>query len=311
MVTNWKPWGLFVALWLVMLPAAVAAQNEFGSPPGVAGETKDRLSQDRMATLVSGPMRAVEREGLSAGKAAFERLLAVARTAHGPRSVEVADLLTSFGVSLYSFGLDSDDRGIREASLPYLEAAIPAYRAAFGAADPEVAVALNSYADAQVALHENDPPDSADAALEEAYRIRLGAFGPANPETLASLRYLARLRGDPARTRGDRAHIDAAAELYRQLITRSPNDPQMGYLSSPYARSALARMYARNGMPTEAREQLRLAVGEAASWPIEERCLLAVGETADVEHILSGEITGARATAVPDFDALDRCLSSQ
>lgn len=284
---GWKQFAACTAFWLAAVPAIVAGQDMLATPTGVAGETKNRLTQERMDELVAGPMSIVERRGLPAGRAAFERLLARTRAARGARSVEAADLLTSFGIGLYNLGLGTGDRRMQEESLPYLEAAIPAYRAAFGAAHPEVALALNSYADAQSELNAENPPQSADAALEEAYRIRLNAFGPSNAETLASLRYLARLRGLPSRTRGDRARIDAVAALYRRLIATSPNDPQMGYLSAPYARTALARMYAGNGMDAEAREQLRLAVEQTASWPAVERCLFTAAETSGVESALT------------------------
>jgi hypothetical protein len=299
------------AFFLAVLPARVAGQDGGAAPVGEASETKDRLSPERMAALVSVPMSIVETDGLPAGKAAFERLLAAARVAHGERSVEVADLLTAFGVGLYTFGQDSEDRRIGEASIAYLEAAIPAYRAAFGDAHPEVAVALNSYADVQSALHENDPPQSAETALEEAYRIRLGAFGPTNIETLASLRYLARARGLPSRTRGDPARIEAAAGLFRQLIARSSNDAQPRYLSAPYGRTALARMCARNGMAGEAREQLRLAAEQAARWDETERCAFVAGETAEIESILAGEAVGKRESILSRLDALAGCSAPE
>ena len=264
---GWKGLGAGIAFWLAVVPATVAGQDILAPPTGVAGETKNRLTEEQMDELVSAPMSIVERRGLPAGRVAFERQLARTRAARGARSAEAADLLMSFGIGLYGLGLRTGERRMQEASLPYLEAAIPAYRAAFGAANPEVALALNSYADAQAELHRENPPQSADAALEEAYRIRLDAFGPSNSETLASLRYLARLKGLPSRTGGNRARIDAVAALYRRLIATSSNDPEMGYLSAPYARTAMARMYARNGMAAEAREQLRLAVEQAESWP--------------------------------------------
>jgi hypothetical protein len=98
-----------------------------------------------------------------------------------------------------------------------------------------------------------------------------------------------RLKSLPSRTRGDRARIEAVAALYRQLIATSPNDPQMGYLSAPNARTAMARMYARNGMAAEAREQLRLAIEQAGSWPAFERCLFTAAETSEVESAIAGE----------------------
>jgi len=262
-----------------------------------------------MAELVAEPIAIVESKGLAEGRTAFERLLARATAEHGARSVEVADLIESFGVGLYILGLDSDE-GFKVASVSYLEAAIPAYRAAFGNAHPEVAVALNSYADVLLALHEDDPPSSAESAYEEAYRIRLDALGPTNIETLASLRYLARLRGLPSRTHGDRARIEAVADLYRRLIANSSDDQRMGDESASHARTAFARMYARNGMAAEAREQLRLGIEQARNWDEPGRCIFAATETADIEEILAGKAAGSGESLL-NLDALARCDDAQ
>ena len=300
--------GVLAAFGLVLAPAAVTGQDR--APPGQTGETKDRLSDDRMSELVEVPIAAVEERGLTAGKAAFDRLLNAARRAHGAGSVEVADLLTSFGVRLYLLGASSNDRVLREASFFYLETAIQAYRAAFGPAHPEVALALNTYANGQYSFYENDPPPSVDAALEEAYRIRLAAFGPTNPETLASLRYLARIKGHPTRTRGDPARIDAAADLFRRLVANSSNDQRLRDESAPYARTAFARMYARNHMAAEAREQLRLAAMQAAGWGELERCLFAGHETAEVEALIAGRAMDAPETVEAKLAAGDRCYDT-
>ncbi len=220
-----KMLGACAVFLLAVAPVMVAGQGGEAAPPK---QTRDRLPNDRMEDLVARPMAILERQGITAGKADFERLLAAARARHGARSVRVADLLESFGVRLYALGSAREDRHLMEASLLYLQAAIPAYRAAFGTAHPEVAVALNSYADVLQLLHEDDPPQSADDALEEAYRIRLAALGPSNIETLATLRYLATIRGLPSRTQGDRGRIEAAAALFRQLVAHSANDQRLG-----------------------------------------------------------------------------------
>jgi tetratricopeptide (TPR) repeat protein len=297
--------GACAAFLLAIVPVAVTGQGGDAAPAGEAAVTQDRISLDQLAELVSVPMSLVEKEGLPAAQAAFERLLAAARAGHGERSIEVADLFTAFGVGLYGFGQDSDDRRIKEEALRYLEAAIAAYRTAPGDTRLDLATALNSYADAQMGLDEDDPPESAETALDEAYRIRLAALGPDNVVTLASLRYLARARGHPSRTRGDRARIEAAAGLFRQLIAHSSNDARPEYVSTPYAYSAFARMYAQNRMPDEAREQLRLAIRQARSWTREERCIFATSETAAVENILAGETGGTQEVILPSLNALD------
>jgi tetratricopeptide (TPR) repeat protein len=286
--------GACAAIWLATLPGAIGGGSSIAAqaqPP----QTRDRLSQDRMRELVAGPISIVQSHGLEAGKAAFERLLARTRAARGARSVKVADLIEAFGVGLYSLSEGASDR-LRDAAIPYLEAAIAAYREAFGPNHAEVAVALHSYADAQLQLHPDDPPESADAAYEEAYRIRLAALGPSNIETRAALQNLARLRSLPSRTQGDRGRIEATAALYRQLIANSPEEVQPDRLSASNGRTDLAHLYARYGMAAEAREQLRLAVRQARSWSAEDRCRLIAVEVESVEDLLTGEAFGMRDT---------------
>jgi tetratricopeptide (TPR) repeat protein len=299
--------GVCAAFLLIVVPATVTGRGRHVDSAEPAPETKDRLSGDRMSRLVARPISTVERRGLAEGKAAFDRLLAQIRARHGHGSVQVADLLVAFGVRLYTLGQATDDRRLREEALPYLEAAIPAYRAAFGATHPEVAVALNTYADALRALHEDNPPESAETALAEAYRIRLAALGPNNPETLATLRYLAGVRGHPSRTRGDPARIEAAAALFRELIAHSPNDRRRD--SAPYVHTAFARMYAQNGMAAQARDQLRLAAERTRNWDAPDRCLFAALEISRVEDILADRTGGPREHLMRGSGGVAECLT--
>lgn len=156
--------------------------------------TKDRLSPERMEQLVARPMSILRASGLVAAQKDFDALLAAAVQAHGKGSVEEADLLTSFGVELFLADIDEDDASDAQASLEYLKRAIPAYRAAFGPRHPEVAVALNSYADALLQVKGDAALQEGEAALEEAYSIRVAALGPDNGETKSNARHLARLR---------------------------------------------------------------------------------------------------------------------
>jgi hypothetical protein len=299
--------GGFAALLLAVVPAVVAGQDAGGRPP--VEETKNRLSEDRMTELVAGPMAKLETGNLAAARASFDLLLAAARARHGARSLEVADLYTSFGVALFTYSRDPDERPYRREALAYLEAAVAAYRVATGNGDPELAVALNTYADAQLVLQPDDPPASAEAALDEAYRIRLAALGPTNAETLASLRYLARLRGLPAMTRGDPARIEAVAVLFRRLVADSRNDPELRDEARPSARIAFARMYAQNHMAVEAVEQLRLAVGEARSWPEFERCFFITMRAEEVMALLDGGGTG-EGNPGPQLQGFAGCFMS-
>jgi hypothetical protein len=68
------------------------------------------------------------------------------------------------------------------------------YRGAFGPASPEVAVALHTFADVELKLHDERVTPAARAALEEAIRIRRAALGPDNPETLAAEERLGGIR---------------------------------------------------------------------------------------------------------------------
>lgn len=290
-------------VWLAMLPAVTSGQAV--SSPTMA-ELQGRLSFEQMTILASQPIGIVRRQGLAAGKAAFERLLARARSRHGARSLEVADLIQSFGVGLYGLRMDSEYRFRRE-SIPYLEAAIRAYGAVFGSAHPEVAIANNTLADAQLGMNRTDPPQSVEAAYEKAYRIRLAAFGPAHVLTLSTLRSLANVRGLPSRTRGERARIEASAALFRQLVAHSPNDQRYARESRPYARAAFAQMFALNRMAAEAIEQLRLAAEQAAGWPLEDRCRFIAAEMAKVERILDGAQAVVRDGALIGLGGQSEC----
>jgi hypothetical protein len=159
-------------------------------------ETKDRLTPQAMEQMVKEPMMVARNRGLASGQAVFEHQLAADKARYGPDSVQVADLLTAFGVELNSEGFEDDNQEATEVSLHYLREAIPHYRKAFGPDHPEVAVALHSFADADRALHGGRLTPEAEAALKEALRIRRAALGPDNPETRATEIALAHARMD-------------------------------------------------------------------------------------------------------------------
>jgi len=205
-----------------MSVAAVAALVSAGCPAAAAAqwgvqaeapETKDRVSPEALDALVKGPMAAVRKSGLEAGQAAFAALLA--KAAKG--SVRRADLLTGFGVALYMEGSDRGDEAMERAALPYIEQAIPAYKAAFGPRHPEVAVALNSYATLATNLGDPKLRPAVEAALVEALSIRTGKLGPDNAETRATVAYLNQVR-DPQSTDLDAA-VNAAADALNATAT--------------------------------------------------------------------------------------------
>jgi len=197
----------FAGLTVVSLPAASAprwgAQAE-------APVTKDRLSPERMDALVAGPMAVLKTSGLDAAQKAFEALVADTVRKHGKGTVREADLLTAFGVALDLEGINRDDQQLERAAAPYIERAIPAYRAAFGPRHPEVALALNSYATLIHNFHDKALDAKAEAALVEAISIRIEKLGPENSETKTAQAELAMLR-DRQDTELDVA-IDGAAQ---------------------------------------------------------------------------------------------------
>ena len=170
-----------VAIGLVLLAFAAAIYLQISSR-----ETKDRLSPQIMAQMVEGPMSVVRERGLAAGEAEFEQLLAVEVARHGSNSVRVADLYMAFGVELHAEWIATGDPALLQAARDRVWTAIPRYRAAFGPAHPEVAVALHSFAMVELQLHEGRSSPQAETALREAARIRRAALGPENPETLAA-----------------------------------------------------------------------------------------------------------------------------
>lgn len=257
-----------LSMFAISMGSMVVASAE--APPM---ETKDRLSPDELEQLVALPMAAIQEDGLQAGKQAFDKLLTATKERHGDNSVEVADLLTAFGVQLYTAGSIDEDVRLKRSSLEYLKAAVPIYRSVFGAEHPEVAVALHSYANAELGVHKDEPPQSAARALEEVYRIRSKTFGLSNAETRAIRLELAALEGHPSHVKRDPSSIQRSAQLFEELIKESPLDPAARDTSAPGIRLALARMYAKNGLVREAMQNVEGAEQQMQSWPQEQRCV--------------------------------------
>jgi hypothetical protein len=164
-------------------------------------ETKSRLTNAAMEQLVEDPIAVAREGGLAAGEEAFERLRERTERQYGSGSVQVADLREAFGVELYVAWEEMDDRAFLAASREHLRAAVPAYRRAFGADDPEVAVALHTFADVEIKLHDGPTPE-AEAALREALRIRRDSLGWWNRETRATEERLESLRDDDRSSHG-------------------------------------------------------------------------------------------------------------
>lgn len=253
---------------LIAAASALALPATVPGSPSTPGQdqryTKDRLSTEMMEALVGQPIGLVRSGNLAGGERAFEQLLAREIASRGDGSVEAADLLTAFGVLVYAAGVEAGDDALREKSLSYLERSIPAYRTAFGADHPEVAVALNTYADAETEIRGGSASIEAERALEEAYRIRVASLGPQHTETLASLSGLARLRGHPSRTGKDPAKVREAAAMFRTVIAGRPSgtEPEL-FENKTTARFGLATLYVRNGLIGDALDTAARAVQQA------------------------------------------------
>lgn len=262
-MTRWLAIAAQLA-WIATAQAvAITAVQGGDSAQDERRETRSRLPRERMEALVAGPMARVRRGDMAGAERAFETLHDGVARRHGPGSVQAADLLMSFGAMLYNEGPGSSETRAGRSVL-YLRRAVEATRRAFGPDHPEVALALHSLADVLVEVAPNDPPAEAETALEDAYRIRLAAFGVANPETLAALGALAHIRGLPARTRGDPARIAAVAAMYRQGLAEARRATgQFPEQQPDLWRLRLARLYIRNGQPAAALAIIDEAAREA------------------------------------------------
>ena len=177
----------------VLLALPIALGLCAPDPPPRPPETADRLASDVMERLVAGPMAAVRKQGLAAGEARFDRLRAAEAVRSGRSSAAVADLVMAFGVELYREWIETGDDALLQAARDRIHESIAAYRAAFGPRHPEVAVALHSFAAADIQLHQGEATPQAKAALTEALEIRWARLGPRNHETVATQQELASL----------------------------------------------------------------------------------------------------------------------
>lgn len=231
----------------LLVPGATQAGQPESEVPARDPETRDRIQGEALAALTAGPARLIGQGKVAEAERAFEALLA--RQPAG--TAAVSDHLTSFGLALFM----AEDRNVRLRSIAYFRRAVEAARATFGPNHPELALALNTYADAQTELYRENPPREADAALAEAYRIRLTALGPGNIETLANLVALADVMGLPSRTQGEPPRIEAAAAYYREALRTADNrrGPAYFYEYSDFTiHLRLAELYGRYGFREQA-----------------------------------------------------------
>lgn len=272
-------------------------------------ETKDRVSDKQIENMVAGPMAAVRKSGLTQGEATFNRLLKKTEDQRGENSVQVADLLTAFGVQLFTEGKLIDDNNLKSASLPYLKKAVEVYRAAFGRNHPEVALALTTYADAALGIDGDAVPPGSEEALQEAARIRLQALGPSNAETRATYLTIAELHGRPARILGQQQRLGEVQTEFEKLIAAAPNDPALRDTSAPMIRFVLANIYAKNEQGKQALHEASRAIKMMDSWPTRDRCENANLGLTKLQAVLENHHQAALAEEVEDQQPALQLLS--
>ena len=260
------------AMALALAACSCGREDSQAAPAKHIRETKDRLSDEQIENMVAGPMAALRSGGLAQGEAAFDKLLKQTKARSGENSVDVADLLTAFGVQLYTEGKLNNDNDLKNAAIAYLKPAVDAYRAAFGSMHPEVALALTTYADAELGIDKDAVPRGSEEALEEAARIRLKALGATNAETRATFVTLAELHGRPARIHGNTQRLGDVEDEFERLINSAPNDPVLRDTSAPMIRFVLANTYAKNGQGQQALYEANRAIRMMESWPTKDRC---------------------------------------
>jgi hypothetical protein len=225
-----------------LLPALALA----GCEPAPASLTTDRLSQDRMAALVAGPMASVRAGDLARAEAELAAMIARARPRAGGHSIAEFDLLTAF-----SIGLVIQEQ--REPAGAYMARALDVGRRVFGPRHPETAVAAHSYAHIIDPTAAAPPPPKAVALMEEALSIRRETLGPRNVETLATIGEVASMK-----TRlvagGDRTAAQRAEALLLELLPLAEAEEQGLDRKLPppeTLRRHLATVYASTGRATD------------------------------------------------------------
>jgi len=288
----------------IILVAAIVLSALWRDLPFAVPAPEERLGYEEMSGLVEQPLSQAQAGDLEGGRRTFERMLRAAQARHGPNALEVADLLTSFGVLLNQQD-DAVVPGAARLSAGYLQRAIPVYRAAVGPSHPEVATALNSYADVLRLSRPEDPPVAAEQALAEAYRIRLVSRGPNHAETLWTILYLADIRGLPSRTEGEPARIRAVlAELDRAVQHSRLGDSASVERIPVAADLRRAIILARHGRPATAMRAFSSAVRGARASSDTQACMMPMLRRDELAEILEAQGESERARTVRDGDGL-------
>lgn len=210
--------GLFAVL--VLTPPEAPPQAV--APPTVTTRLSDdpfagAWSQTALQETAEPLMKSVRAGGLAAGNAELE-----ARLARTSDPVERSRLLTAYGIGLMSELDEGQGEGAGPA-LPFMQRAVVEGRAGFPADSRMLAMLLSDAASTEFMARGPETSATAEAWLEEAHRIRTVRLGPGSSETIASLVYLADIRGQSERVRGDPARIEAVNRLYEPLLTADPD----------------------------------------------------------------------------------------
>lgn len=289
-------WAVMGVAALILILALVIAAIQGLSDPA----PEERLSQDDMARVVERPLAQVQAGDVAGGRRTFEAMLGAAQTRHGRNSIEVADLLTAFGVLLQQQDQEAVP-GAAPLAPGYMWRAIPVYKAALGSNHPEVATALNTYADALRFEHPDNPPAAAEQALVEAYRIRLTARGPSHAETLWTILYLSDIRGLPARTGGQAGRVEAVLAELERAARLSRNADRANVERVPIAADLRrAIILARHDRPAEAVRAFSRASRRARASSDVQACMMPMFRREELAAILDAEGEPERARALTE-----------
>ncbi len=224
----------------LLVPAAAPAAEPTLPPGAVFHETKLRLSPEEMEKLVVRPLRLAEEGDMAGADSALARLLAETDRRQGPGSIEAADLVTAFMITLFNTGL-------RQEAMTYRVRALDAVRRAWGSDHLEYALVLNDLVVMDRKANGDAVGAGAEEALLEAYRIRSERLGETHPETIATLIYLGDIQSLKSRTGGEFTKAAPAFATLQKAVVDADRVDIRGYTDNLWARTVLAQAFVRNG----------------------------------------------------------------
>jgi len=209
-------------------------------PPREITETKDRLTLAEMEAYVAGPLALARADDMAGAGRALNALADERARRYGADSIEFADTLNGFMIVLFGDGRKTE-------ALAYAPRVIDAVRRAWGSDHLEYALTLVDVVQMDYVTNGDAVGAQAEAAMREAYRIRLERLGPTHKETISTLIYLGRIQGLRSRTGGDLTRATPALQSLRGAIAAIEADTPPATTDNIWARNWLAEVYARNG----------------------------------------------------------------